>query len=344
MISWRVFHGNPWRRFVACDGELVAAGRQLLESDHGPVLLEALSGGEEFRAAVDFVARYRPHPFVVNALDLLLPLAIEGGIEQVDAAEVVETADRAAVRSALGPLVERVLMGSGDQYLEYAGLIDLLDRLGEAVLLRRVVDAARHSDDPEVRELVADHPGTGVEDQPVSHHETFEGGHQRRPAAAKVSGAAAARARQALRRYARAWRRHNTASFALKESGFVDHVPRRLSEGADLAAGARFLSSLLAEVNDRGPRSAIRVVAATAEPYRAQLLDLLVDEVLDDPRDQRRSLGALLWLLVESGEDALLTRVVAARRRSANLHSRSTSTDLPDGSAPSSSASSASGE
>jgi hypothetical protein len=314
--------GNAWRRFVACDAELVVAGQQLLESDHGPVLLEALKGGEEFRAAVNFIARYRPHPFVVNALDLLLPLAIQGGIEQVDVAEVVETADRVAVRSALGTLVERVLLGSGDQYLEFAGLLELLDRLGEAVLLRRVVDAARHSDDPEVRELVADHaPRTDVEEQPVSHRETLDSGDQRRPAAAHVSGAAAARAQQALRRYARAWRTHNTELFALTQSRSVDHASRRLSEGADLPAGARFLSSLLADVRDIGLRLAIRLVAATAEPYRAQLLDLLVDEVLDDPRNRRRRLGALLWLLVESREDALLTRVVTARRRSANLHS-----------------------
>src|SRR5690348_15948575 len=102
---------RAWEHFRAADTELADAAGRLREAPYGPALAAALAGAGGLRAAVEFLRHGCPDPagFAADKLDVLLPLAIEGGLEQGDVRDVVDRVDKAAVSAALPALVARTV-------------------------------------------------------------------------------------------------------------------------------------------------------------------------------------------------------------------------------------------
>jgi hypothetical protein len=304
---------GAWEQTAAADSDFVDASWRLAETDYGPTLRHVFmtAPGGDFHAAVAFLARHRPAGFIRDNLDLLLPLAIQGGAEQMDVREVVESADRGAVRSALPALVDRVIHGQGDRYLEFVGLMSLLERLHETALLIRVVQAARQCADPDVREAAENHAGVITADADAdADDENDNDTGTPAPVAAAGRPPTPPGDHTAWRRYVEARHRLGAARRYLMETDFAIDVSRRLSRGADLPAGARLLAFLLATLRTADHDAAGRILASTADRHRAELVRLLVTEIMDNPNHQATTFGNLLRLLDDLGYDEALAQAL----------------------------------
>jgi hypothetical protein len=96
-----------------------------------------------------------------------------------------------------------------------------------------------------------------------------------------------------------------------------------MSRGADLPAGARLLAFLVATLRNTDHEAARKILAITENRSRAELLRMLVIEVMDDPTHQAMTFGRLLRLLDDLGYDAALAQALDRGRAAHNDEVRS---------------------
>lgn len=293
-----------WRAYAAADEEYESADRRLLTTDYGPAVVGALASGPEADAALEFLSVHRPIEVVDQCLDVLLPLAIEGGSEQGDVRQLVFAADRSAVSDALPGLVARVISGpdEGDAaYLAYYGLMDLLERLDERQLLRYVVRAARQSPDPEVHSAADDFDDeSGALEEQAGVPATARAHSSRRESPTPEAA-------QAWQDFVRARSRRNTARNELLRRGSVTAVSPQLRSGARLLAEVLGSETYTEDIHD--------VLRSLDTASLRQAARLIADTLLTDHRLRAERYRALLTLLTDLTDTAGLT-VALERARS----------------------------
>jgi hypothetical protein len=295
-----------WEQFRAADTKLAEAVRRLREAPYAPVLRRALAGGGDFRAAVEFLLHGCPDPaeFAAANLDVLLPLAIEGGTEQRDVRELVGRVDMATVSAALPALVARVIP-RGD-YLEYSGLLDLLSDLHEVDLLRVVVTAARASGDPELREAAEPYEGAAG---PVPAL----------PAAPPPVPVPAPAPLPEWDAYVAARHAYGLALMAMARTDPAAVLPAALADSRQEGAALHYLAILAARREDGTVRAVLRGVPPDRTPA---VLAGLADAFLADSHLWRvEAYQSLLTLLADLDEDAF-RRAVDKGRSNPDRHLR----------------------
>lgn len=339
---------HAWQRFVAAERKYSAAAARLREKGCDQVIRSALSTGEEFRAAIVFLADRRPRRFLSDNLDLLLPLAVQGGWEQGIVRDLLGLVDPATLRSALPGLVDRVVDGPGDRYLELLGLMTLLKSLGEAALLHRVTRTALASDDPDVREAAED-----FQDTRSSAGVAAGGGHA--SAGGGTCGSAATSGdghrtgvwaarrddstpaprdvRRAWSEFVRAWRDLGAARRGLMDTDFAREASTGLTRDDERPVVVRLLVYLFSSSDPPGPTIVRSILWGVDESLRDTVLDLLTDEIVNDPLNQQRAFVELLPLLLGFGHETALARAVAYGARSTNAEIRAAARAVGGGSA-----------
>jgi hypothetical protein len=302
-----VFGRWLWREYLAADEEYERADRRLRTTDYGPAVVGALAEGPDVDAAVEFLSVHRPLEVVHRCLDVLLPLAVEGGSEQGDVLRLVFAADRSEVSSALPRLVARVVSGpnEGDAAcLAYYGLMDLLDRLEERQLLHYVVRAARRSPDPEVHSSADDFDDDfGALDKQAQEPAIP-------PADPSPPESPDPEAAHAWQNFVRAFSRRNTARNALLRRSSVTGVVPPLPPGARLLAevlGSEMYTKDISHVLRSLDTGSLRATAT-----------LVADTLLADHRHRTERYRALLIILAELPDLAGFTAALERARTCAD--------------------------
>lgn len=319
--------GSAWKAFQAAYDDQVEAVRRLHLVDPVPALRRGLTGGGDFRAAVEYLLQECPPEVVTANLDVVLPLAVDGGAEQGEVRRLVDRLDPAAVSAALPGLVGRVLAGHGDQYHEYSALLVLLDELGERRLFRTVLHAARSAEDPETREAAE-----GFE------YVELVGEIDPPPAAPPAPQVPSAPSAPEWAAYVEALAAHRAAAVALAAVPVERFLPAALADPAARRAAVAWLALLVARTgwtatdsDGTAPDLGVRSVLTTLDPEtRAEVLGLLAATFLDDaylrwPEPYRE----LLLLLADLDEPAY--RTALARGRACPEHDLQAVTASVDG-------------
>ncbi|MGW0434801.1 hypothetical protein ACWDV4_19970 [Micromonospora sp. NPDC003197] len=298
---------DSWQRYLAADRGLREAVTRLLAVDYARTLRAALLGGPDFPAAVELLVHHVSTSYVTEHLDVVLPLAIEGGLEQADVRRRLDSVDPAAVRAALPALVGRVLHGTGDQYLEYVGLLDLLAGLGERHLFHAVLAAARAADDEEIQEAAEPYEGERIDPATVVVPPSPPPIDLRRPAELVPQWSA----------YVAALREQRLAQGAVEETPREEFLPAALCDPGQRDVALRYLAVLVGRGDYQGADVLVRrVLAALPEADRSEVLTALAEGFLDEPsRWRAEGYRSLLWLLGEVADERIL-RIALKRGRS----------------------------
>ncbi|MFU8852017.1 hypothetical protein ACNAW0_13675 [Micromonospora sp. SL1-18] len=284
-----------WQRYRAADRRLQEEINRLLQSDYQRTLHDSLTGGRDFHAAIELLLHHVPDGYVADHLDVILPLAIEGGLEQADVRRRLRGIDRTALASALPELVGRVLHGTGDQYLEYVGLLDLLAGLGERRLFHAVLVAARSSTDPEIREAAEPYEGEQVDPAAVAPPPEHPTRKPRPPVAPPAE----------WREYVAAWREYRQALGSLEQAPREEFLPTALRDPAQRDVALHYLAIVVARGGYQGADVLVRRVLDALPPGpRDEVLAALAGGFLQNPHLRRvEGYRSLLWLLGEAASD-----------------------------------------
>ncbi len=148
-----------WHRYVAAEQEYVAVRRALLNTDLSVVRASLQgrgpAGARGFRAAVHLLDAL-PMTWIEANLDVLLRLSIEGGTEWFMIRPLLDRVEAGRLDAGLGALVADITTAQPPSAEDFGGLVGLLRELGRPDLLRAVLDRARESSDPNVREIADD--------------------------------------------------------------------------------------------------------------------------------------------------------------------------------------------
>ena len=287
-----------WEAFVAADEELRRRLDRLRAVDYGSALRSGLRRGG-LRSAVPFVTEHRPMEFINANLDVLLPLAVEGGLEQRDVVDLLRTVDRDVLADALPAFVARTLAVPGQEELVYPGLLELLVMLDRRDLLRPVVEAAERSEEADAREAGAEHRplagGSGANLPPATAIPKDP------PVSAEVAEAWASYEHASVERSRSRYYLTHQDDGAVLLTGLRGEV--------DAAVAARLLSESLRWFSKSPAADLATVLRGMSAPRRSELLDGLERVFFEDHRDALERFRVLADMLGALDEQNRLDRV-----------------------------------
>jgi hypothetical protein len=146
---------DAWAAYVEAEGRMHAARMRLMKLDVAEVLPAALHSFDGRGAALRLLDGL-PSSWTDRFVADLLRLAIVTHPEIGTTRRLLASADPDRIDESIGPFTERVIADPASTWEEYRRLAELLDELGRAGLLRRLVEAAQASSDPDIREVADD--------------------------------------------------------------------------------------------------------------------------------------------------------------------------------------------
>ena len=288
-----------WAEFVAAERDLRAVEVDLLASDFVSALKRALHGsGVDRGTAVAFIERHVPTEFAEAEPELVGALAIEGGIEQRAAAELLLATP--SVRDVvLARLVDEVTADPAGDYLKVAGLMALLTRAGQSQMMARIVAYARASRDPDIVELADDPPAVEV----PPHVE---------PAGVETpTTKTGASGEWAWERFAGAWQRFITAFHAVRSQTSVDEMASGVRQEPTAPAALTFVASLLSMPGAADIELASRILISVEPERRGDAMRALAAAMPVGASRRGEAHTALLEIARAQSGDALARELAA---------------------------------
>lgn len=146
---------TAWQKFTDAERAMIEARMALIATDWEPVVRRALSTSDKETALrlLQILPDERTRPFA----DALLPLALRSKPYVGVVRQLLASLGPGWMSANARDFVEQTISSPNATEEEFHRLAELLDELNEPDLLKMVVDAARRSDDPDIREVAEDY-------------------------------------------------------------------------------------------------------------------------------------------------------------------------------------------